>query len=229
MKKPIQYTLKQSKYSSHYFLRQLVGRGNNVLDIGCGDGYFASTIADYNKVVGIDVLSQPIHISSFEQYIRINLQNGLKDILPQLGEQKFDKILLADVLEHLCFPEELLRDCHLLLKPHGELLVSVPNVANITVRFMLLLGRWNYTDRGILDRTHYRFYTRYTARCLLEDNGYNIVKQIMTVMPIELVLGWSSKNPLMILINYLTAFLTVLIPGLFGYQCVFVARSKVNM
>ena len=223
----MQYTLKPSKYSSHYFLRKLVGIGNTVLDIGCGEGYFASTIAYGNKVVGIDVLSEPINIDSFERFIRANLENGLEEnVIDLLEGQKFDKILLADILEHLCLPQFLLQDCHLLLKPQADLLVSLPNVANITVRIALLFGRWNYTDRGILDKTHYRFYTRHSARSLLEENGYYIVKQMMTVMPIELVIGLSPQNPLMRLLNSVLAFFTTLMPGLLGYQCIFVARAK---
>ena len=100
------------------------------------------------------------------------------------------------------------------------------NVANITVRLALLFGNWTYTERGILDKTHYRFYTRRTARRLLENNGYEIIKQMMTVMPVELVFGLPAENPLMKLLNRVLAFLTALMPGLLGYQCVFIARSK---
>ena len=77
------------------------------------------------------------------------------------------------------------------------LVVSVPNVANITVRLALLFGRFDYTDRGILDRTHLHFYTRRTARAFLEENGWEIVTAKTTVMPLELVLGLDPANPLM--------------------------------
>jgi glycosyltransferase involved in cell wall biosynthesis len=222
----VKYPIKQSKYSSHYFFRKLVGQGNEVLDIGCGEGFFASTIANNNRIVGIDFLAKPSQTSVFKQFINVDLETGLKNALPQLEGQKFDKVLLPDVLEHLRFPEFLLEDCHLVLKPHGQLFVSLPNVANITVRLALLLGQWNYTDRGILDKTHYRFYTHRTARHLLEENGYEIIKQMMTVMPVELAIGLPAENPLMKLLNRILAFLTALMPGLLGYQCVFVARSK---
>jgi len=222
----IKYPLKQSKYSSHYFFRKLVGKGNDVLDIGCGEGFFASTIAEHNSILGIDLLSKPVQPSGLKQFIHADLENGLKDAFGELNRQKFDKVLLPDVLEHLRFPEHVLLDCHKMLKPHGQLLVSLPNVANITVRLALLFGYWTYTERGILDKTHYRFYTRRTARYLLEENGYEIIKQMMTVMPIELVFGLSAENPLMRVLNRVLAFLTALMPGLFGYQSVFVARSQ---
>lgn len=222
----INYPIKQSKYSSHYFFRRLAGKGNDVLDIGCGEGFFASTIAKHNRVVGIDFLDEPEQRIAFDQYIKADLENSLQDAVEQLGERKFDKILLPDVLEHLRFPERLLQDCYRYLNPNGMLLVSVPNVANITVRLALLLGQWNYAERGILDKTHYRFYTFKTARRLLEENGYEVVQQLATVMPIELAIGLPPENPIMLVLNRILAFVTKLMPGLFGYQCIFVARRR---
>ncbi|NJR64236.1 MAG: methyltransferase domain-containing protein [Leptolyngbyaceae cyanobacterium CRU_2_3] len=222
----INYPIKQSRFSSHYLFRQLVGKGYSVLDVGCGEGFFASTIAQDNQVVGIDFLDKPKQSSVFEQYIRADLENGLQDALGHLNGQRFDKVLLPDVLEHLRFPERLLSDCFNVLKQEGLLLISIPNVANITVRLSLLFGQWNYSERGILDKTHYRFYTHATAKRLLEENGYQVIKQMTTNMPIELVLGLSPRNPLMVLLSRILALATALMPGLFGYQCVFVARRK---
>ena len=69
-------------------------------------------------------------------------------------------MLLLDVLEHLKSPETILDQCHDVLAAGGLAVISLPNVANITVRLSLLFGRFRYTDRGILDRTHLRFFTR---------------------------------------------------------------------
>ena len=81
-------------------------------------------------------------------------------------------------------------------------------------------------QRGILDKTHLRFFTRRTARQLLVDNGYEIASEKTTVMPIELAFGLSAKNPLMRLANLVLFLLTMVLPGLFGYQCVFAARPR---
>jgi 2-polyprenyl-3-methyl-5-hydroxy-6-metoxy-1,4-benzoquinol methylase len=222
----VHYPLKHSQFSSHYFFRQLVGHGQDVLDIGCGEGFFADLIADTNRVVGIDLLPQASQQKALTQFITADLEHGLIDARAALGNQKFDKLVLQDVLEHVRFPEKILQDCHSLLRERGELLVSVPNVANITVRLALLLGNWNYAERGILDKTHYRFYTHKTARRLLEDNGYQVVRRLTTVMPIELVLGLPSQSLIMKILNRILAGATALMPGLMGYQCVFVARSQ---
>src|SRR5262249_39702773 len=137
---------------------------------------------------------------------------------------EFDKILLMDVLEHLPHPERVLEACRELLTPQGTVLVSVPNVANITVRLALLFGRFNYTERGILDRTHLRFYTRRTARRFLESCGFRVVRETMTVMPLELALGVSANNPVMRLATAVLNFFTRIFPGLLGYQCLYELR-----
>jgi hypothetical protein len=113
-----------------------------------------------------------------------------------------------------------------MLKENGRLVLSLPNVANITVRLALLFGYFTYKDRGLLDRTHIRFFTRRTARALLEDNGWEILESKTTVMPFELVLGWDPANPLMRFVTTVTALLTRLFPGLLGYQFMFLARPR---
>jgi glycosyltransferase involved in cell wall biosynthesis len=226
----IHYPLKESKYSSHYHCRRECGSGNEVLDVGCGEGFFARSIQENgNRVVGIDALAQPRCPDAFEQYIAADLDRGLTDALPALGRRNFDIVLLQDVLEHVRCPEQVLEQCHSLLKPRGRLVVTVPNVANITVRLALLFGRFEYAPRGILDNTHLRFFTRRSARRLLTDNDYEIMKQKMTVMPVELALGVSPRRWWMRAVNRLLAFTTWMFPGLFGYQVFLVARSKAKL
>jgi hypothetical protein len=126
----------------------------------------------------------------------------------------------------LPLPEDLLAEAKKVLAKDGKIVVSVPNVANITVRLALLFGRWEYTERGILDRTHFRFFTRKSARRFLEENGCKILDVRTTVMPVELVLGLSPTNPLMRAINGLLGIATRIAPRLLGYQFVFLVRPR---
>lgn len=221
------YPLKESRYSSHDIFRRLAGREQDILDVGCGEGHFAALVARTgNRVIGIDCLPEAAQAAAMEQYIPADLDGGLTGAKPALVNRAFDLIMLQDVLEHLRSPEQMLEDCKPHLKAHGRVAVSVPNVANITVRLALLFGRFEYRPRGILDKTHLRFFTRQSARRLVEACGYKVVEQKVTVMPLELVLGLDPKNPLMIAINRLVAAMTWLAPSLLGYQTVLVARPK---
>lgn len=218
------YPVKTSKYSSHYWFLQLAGRNQEILDCGCGEGFFAVELAKQgNRISGVDALTYPANGSVFHRYVQADLSRGLADAFDQIGDGQFDRVLLMDVLEHLPRPELLLHDCHRMVKSNGQLLVSVPNVANISVRFQLLFGRFEYTKRGILDETHVRFFTRKTARRMLEAAGYRILRERSTVIPIELALGLPAENPFMKLCNGLLAGLTSLLPNLFGYQHILIA------
>ena len=77
-----------------------------------------------------------------------------------------------------------------------------------------------------MDRTHLRFFTRKTARRLLEENGCEIIDEKTTVMPLELVLGMDPSNPLMRAVNAVLGALTAMFPTLLGYQFVFLARPR---
>lgn len=223
----VHYPLKESKSSSHAYCRERCGRGNDVLDVGCGEGFFASTIRENeNRVVGVDALSEPQCADAFDQYVSTDLDKGLSGVLPALADKEFDVILLQDVLEHVRCAQQIVRECQTLLKPGGRIVVTLPNVANITVRLALLFGRFEYAPRGILDETHIRFYTRQSARRLLEQNDYDVVEQKMTVMPIELALGVSPHRWWMRAANRILAVMTRVLPGLLGYQTLLVARPR---
>src|SRR4030095_11032922 len=224
----VQYPIKQSRFSSPHYFTQWVGRNHRVLDIGCGEGYFAQMLAKAgNDVVGIDILATPQERKSMKQYVQADLDQGLHAALPALAGQSFERVLLQDILEHVRAPEQVLADCHRLLDARGLLLISVPNVANITVRLALLFGRFEYTERGILDRTHVRFFTSRTAREMIERAGYDVVAEKVTVMPVELVLGLRPDGWLMQLIGRTLAAFTRLFPRILGYQLLYSVRSRV--
>ena len=223
----VNYPYKESAHSSHSIAAGLVGTGQDVLDVGCGEGYFADAIRrDGNSVAGIDVIPAPRRREAFTSYTCANLNDGLGVAAKQLHRDAFDKVLMLDVLQQLPNPEQVLREALPLLKSNGQLIVSLPNIANITVRTTLAVGRFKYSDRGILDQRHLRFFTRRTARKLLEDCGYGVVSERASVMPLEFVLDLAPKNALMKLLNGSLAVLTSLLPNLFGYQWILVAKPR---
>lgn len=222
----VHYPKKEGLYSSHYWIPRIVGTNKRVLDVGCGEGFLAERLrAQNNVVVGVDALEEVRNRHAFQAYYPADLDNGLADVKDQLGDQRFDIILFADILEHLKAPERLLEDCRAFLKPNGRIIVSLPNVVNIYIRLQMLLGKFNYTARGILDETHLRFYTLPTARKLLERHGYQVLSRRSTVIPVELALGMSGRNPAIIALARLLDILTRARPSLLGYQHIFIARG----
>jgi 2-polyprenyl-3-methyl-5-hydroxy-6-metoxy-1,4-benzoquinol methylase len=107
---------------------------------------------------------------------------------------EFDCILFADVLEHLRDPAAVLRRCIPALKESGKIIVSVPNVANIVVRLSLLLGRFEYMDRGILDRTHFRFFTLRSLKQMMNDVKCKVSDVTPTPLPVQIVFPLTENN-----------------------------------
>jgi SAM-dependent methyltransferase len=137
--------------------------------------------------------------------------------------EKFDVVVAGDILEHLPRPERLLDLLKPLFARDGTLMLSLPNVANVTVRTSLALGRFPYADRGILDRTHLRFYTRTSARRLLAGSGYRTLFESVTPMPVELAVPALGRPAFAPLARGATRLLAAAWPTLFGYQFVFEA------
>ena len=146
----------------------------DVLDVGCG---FATTsqhiAARGNRVTGIESSADAVAVARtrITEVIHADLQNHI------LAGRRFDVIIFADVLEHLAWPIGVLRGYLDLLKDGGSVIVSLPNVGLWSVRFNLLLGRFRYEETGVLDHTHLRFFTRRTAREMIEQAGLRIVRR----------------------------------------------------
>ena len=128
----------------------------------------------------------------------------------------FDVVLLGDVIEHLRDPAATLARLRPLLRPGGRVVLSTPNVANWAIRLSLLSGRWRYTDRGILDRSHTHLFTRATLAETLEQAGYR-VERIDFSVPVP---GDSD------LLDGVGRAFGRLRPSLFAYQFVAVAQTR---
>src|SRR5262249_26316275 len=129
------------------------------------------------KVTGVE--SNPTAIASargrISELIDVDLLQ-FEQIELLLSGRRFDWIVASDVLEHLSYPWDALRFYRRVLKSNGQLIVSLPNVALWDNRLRLLFGQFNYRDSGVMDRTHLRFFTVRTARELLKDSGFEVVR-----------------------------------------------------
>jgi SAM-dependent methyltransferase len=169
--------------SSQTQLITLVGRDKVVLEVGCAAGDTAAAlVARGCTVSGVDIDESAAEAARpvLDELVIANIdQNPLSE---HFKAETFDAILFGDVLEHLLDPWGALRDAATLLRPEGRVVVSIPNVAHAAVRLALLQGRWDYTDKGLLDRTHLRFFTLDTVCDLLESSGLVIEVLRSTVL-----------------------------------------------
>jgi 2-polyprenyl-3-methyl-5-hydroxy-6-metoxy-1,4-benzoquinol methylase len=160
---------------------EMISEGALVLDVGCHTGIIGEVLQQkkHAKVIGIDNDAEALDIARerLESAFVLDLeQPGWSNRLINEGFDHFDTILFGDVLEHTARPERILTEAKKLLKTKGQIIVSVPNVAHWRVRFGLLFGKFHYTESGILDKTHVRFFTKKTSREFIESCGYRIIR-----------------------------------------------------
>lgn len=153
---------------------RLVGEGKRVLELGCGPGTMTRYLYEQAACQVTAVEFDPELARHAEPYCQRLLVVNLEtlDFASAFGETRFDVIIAADVLEHLRDPWACLRQVRDLIAPEGYLVVSIPNVAHAGVIAQLLGGRFPYSERGLLDSTHLRFFSRHDVEDLLLATGY---------------------------------------------------------
>jgi 2-polyprenyl-3-methyl-5-hydroxy-6-metoxy-1,4-benzoquinol methylase len=167
--------LNERRHRAHAKLLAAVGTGRRVLDVGCSSGYLAEPLSERgNTIVGIEL--DPAAAREAERFCERVLVGDVETMELPLEPGSFDVVLCGDVVEHLRDPVASLARLRPLLKPGGRLVLSTPNVANWAIRLALLGGRWRYTDRGILDRSHTHLFTRATLVEALRAAGYDRIE-----------------------------------------------------
>jgi len=167
--------------SSHTLAVLNVAPGASVLDIGAADGSVAGALAQRGcRVVGVEVDAEAG--SAAEKYCeRVVIGDveslNLADILEGT---RFDVVLLLDVLEHLRDPLTTLKQAAEQVKPGGRLIISLPNITHAAVRLQLLGGRFEYSDKGLLDRTHLHFFDRQAVERLMSEAGLRVLDRLRT-------------------------------------------------
>ena len=224
---PNVYTFKDFEGSSHRILMKLIRRwsprGGTLMDLGAAGGELGSALREhFGRTIGfeynVDCVGQLC--GRFDQVVITDLETV--HALPSNA----DAIVLADVLEHQRNPGAALQLVRRALRDDGRLFISVPNIANITVRLGLLFGIFEYRDRGILDETHLRFYTKRTIRRQVESAGFRILEMGGSSVPIRLIVGSWTPEPILRIGETLLTWLTRVWRGLFAYQIILVAEKK---
>lgn len=162
--------------SSWYKASRLIPIKSKVLDVGCSSGSFGAYLIDKRecKVDGIELFEEDFKLSSKKLKKVWNL-NVESDSLEGV-DSDYDVIYMGDVIEHLVDPANALSKLKKLLNKNGFLVFSVPNMANIMVRLHLLNGDFDYTETGILDKTHLHFYTLKELERVINEGGMEIKK-----------------------------------------------------
>jgi 2-polyprenyl-3-methyl-5-hydroxy-6-metoxy-1,4-benzoquinol methylase len=153
------------------------GHDVRVLELGTSTGYMSRALVDRGcMVVGVELDADAARMAA--AHCERMIVGDLDDpgLLDELGDDRFDVIVAADVLEHLKDPPGALKRAVAYLREGGKVVASLPNVAHVSVRIALLQGRFPYGSTGLLDHTHLQFYDRERLFELFERAGLAIVR-----------------------------------------------------
>ncbi|MEJ2718634.1 MAG: bifunctional glycosyltransferase/class I SAM-dependent methyltransferase, partial [Deltaproteobacteria bacterium] len=185
------YTLKRNRHSSHMQILDAIPRSSRVLDLGCGQSLLAEEFARKDVLlIGVDKLPEDHISAAIHQYVRRDLEEPLN--LP-FGRE-FDYVVVSDLIEHIKNRDAIMESLRRFLKLNGRLIISTGNVAIWFYRLSLLIGRFEYGARGILDRTHVHLFTFDSFERFLKRNGYRIIERKTTPIPFELVFSSTGRS-----------------------------------
>lgn len=134
---------------------RLIGIGKKVLDLGCRDGTLTKYYSRGNYILGVDIDTHLLEKCRQSLGIKTLEFNLNKEDWPW-KKNYFDVVVAGEVLEHLYYPELVIRNVLKTLKPGGILLGSVPNSFHIFDRLGFLFGR---SPRGFADETHVNLFS----------------------------------------------------------------------
>jgi len=173
---------------------RLLDSGTSLLDVGCWDGRLLEKIRDaglYKELTGVDIVEAGVNLTrnkGFNAQV-VDLNDG---VLP-FPDQHFDTVTMLAVLEHIFDPYTIIREIRRILRPGGTLIIDVPNVASLTNRVRILLGRIPITshDSG-WDGGHLHYFTKDALDRFLQREGFDVLARKTTGGSPQLREWWIS-------------------------------------
>jgi len=223
------YQLKTDRYSSHSVILSYLpqGNGKRLLDIGAAQGDMAKLFIERNyDVTAIE--GNPILAEIARTKCGKVIVADLDRPIPDWGGP-FDVVVYGDVLEHLRDPLSVLISINQQVRSNGVVVISVPNSAHAWVRLQMLFGHFEYAERGILDKTHLRFFTLASFRRLLLEAGLEVIELRTTPAPLPLVVPRRYHGPVFNVMHAANAAFARSWKTMFAYQFVAMARRSASI
>lgn len=157
--------------------------GQKVLEVGCASGRLGREI----KKIGHYVAGIEISESAAQEAKKVLDEVYVFDIESEwpaeILNEKFDLIILPEILEHVFDPVYVLKKSRAALKPDGEIILTIPNFLAWTNRVYFLLGFFRYEKEGMFDFGHIRWFTYPYLKEVLAESGFIIIAEKHIIFP----------------------------------------------
>ena len=159
-------------YAPMHLIQMIPEHAKSVLDVGAGPGGVGRVLRERGfsgRIIAIEPVAERIapNAEFYDEAHACNIEDFQTD-------QRFDVIMLADVLEHLNDPWQALKVLRPLLSPTGILLAQVPNVMHPDFMLNFLCGDAQYVPAGICDITHIRWFNRISIVRAVQEAGFTV-------------------------------------------------------
>ena len=152
-------------------------KNNRILEIGAGCGETllkAKEMGLAERIVGVELMPIPNSNQTHRSMDRFII-GDIECMDLDFEDGYFDVILCGDVLEHLLDPWAVIKKLSRYLNQRGVFIASIPNFREInTIIKVVARGNFEYSDEGILDKTHLRFFCKRNIIDLFERNSLDI-------------------------------------------------------
>jgi len=159
---------------------------NNIIDVGCGDGYFLDEAKKRSwNVYGTEYIASKV---KFCRQKGINMMQGILDSR-NYAPGFFDVLISIEVIEHINNAKEEIKNFHHLLHHGGIVYLTTPHYNSLSRR--VFYGKWNIIDYP----SHLSYYTKRTLRRLFENSGFSLLNFSTTGLSVsqaKLSLGKST-------------------------------------
>jgi 2-polyprenyl-3-methyl-5-hydroxy-6-metoxy-1,4-benzoquinol methylase len=225
----VKYKNKLDKFSSHSLIVEkiikLTPSNKNILDIGCFSGELLNRVRIGQKVsnsyFGADLDNYLSKDFNFINFISFDFNdNNLSNLFEN---KKFDIVILGDILEHLVNPWIALNNIHQIIEDSSKILISIPNSGHWYFRLKIFFGNIEYTNNGLFDKTHLRFFTKKSSKELINDSKLEIVELSYSSLPWENLLKGRLVSKIL---SIFERFFILLRPQLFAYQFIFLVKPE---